>query len=183
VTGRGDAAPTLAAYEFLVRRWAGRLDLVAPGDLERFAQRHIRDSLRALPLLDELGPGACADVGSGAGLPGIPLAITEPDRLWHLLEPRRRRAAFLEEVIRELDLNCEVLAVTAEAAARDPALLKSHALTTARALAAPQRAFALVRPLIAAGGIGAVWLGGGAKVPEIAEEWAPGIAIIRAGRD
>ncbi|MGH2757021.1 MAG: RsmG family class I SAM-dependent methyltransferase, partial [Actinomycetota bacterium] len=64
----------LAAYAALVRTWANRLDLVAPGDLDRFEERHIADSLRLLPLLERLPEGPCVDVGSGAGLPGIPLA-------------------------------------------------------------------------------------------------------------
>jgi 16S rRNA (guanine527-N7)-methyltransferase len=173
----GDA---LADYAALIRRWADRVDLVAPADLDRLEERHIADSLRLAPMLDVLPPGPCVDVGSGAGFPGIPLAIVRPDRPWRLIEPRRRRAAFLEEAVRVLSLDCEVVVVPAEEASADTRFTGAHALATARALAPPQRAFELVMPLVAAGGAGAVFVGEGAPVPPESEEWMPGVAIIRA---
>jgi 16S rRNA (guanine527-N7)-methyltransferase len=167
----------LAEYASLVRSWADRLDLVAPGDLAAFEKRHIEDSLRLLPLVTGAPPGECADVGSGAGLPGIPLAIAS-GRPWRLLEPRVRRAGFLEEVVRELELDCEVAMITAEQAAADPRLMAAHQVVTARALAPPGRAFELLLPLVAPGGSAAVFHGPGADLPRDAEEWAPGIATI-----
>jgi 16S rRNA (guanine527-N7)-methyltransferase len=167
----------LAAYEELVRAWAGRLDLVSPGDLARFGSRHIADSLRALDLVQTAPEGPCADVGSGAGLPGIPLAIAS-GRRWRLLEPRAKRAGFLEEVARSLDLDCEVLRLTAQDAARDPGLAGAHAVATARALAPPKGAVELVMPLVAAGGRAVIFLGRDAELPSGAASWAPGIATI-----
>lgn len=168
----------LGLYADLVRAWAPRLGLVSPGDVERFGERHIEDSLRLVPLLDEAPPGPCADVGSGAGLPGIPLAVVRPERSWRLLEPRRKRAAFLEEAVRALGLDCEVLTATAEEAAVQPALKGAHALVTARALAPPAEAFDLILPLVAPGGIAAVFAGEGAEIPPSAEKWAEGIAMV-----
>jgi 16S rRNA (guanine527-N7)-methyltransferase len=165
-------------YAELVREWSSRLDLISPGDLDRFEERHIEDSLRLLPLLDELPPGPCVDVGSGAGLPGIPLAICS-DRHWRLLEPRKKRAAFLEEVVRELDLDCTVLATTAEQAAGDTSLAEAHALATARALAEPDAAVALLAPLVAPGGMAALFVGERSHPPAGSEPWQPGIAIVR----
>jgi 16S rRNA (guanine527-N7)-methyltransferase len=170
----------LADYAELIRRWAERVDLVAPADLDRLEERHIADSLRLAPLLDVLPSGPCADVGSGAGFPGIPLAIVRPDRLWRLIEPRRRRAAFLEEAIRVLALDCEVVVSSVEEASGDARLARAHALGTARALAPSRRAFELVMPLVAPGGTGAVFVGGGAAMPPESEEWIPGVAIMRA---
>jgi len=137
----------LAAYASLVRDYAEKLDLVSPADLDRFESRHIDDSLRALPYVAEAPPGPAVDVGSGAGLPGIPLAIATPERRWRLLEPRKRRAAFLELVARELDLeNVDVVADTAEAlVAREG---PTHALAVARALATPHEACELLRGLV-----------------------------------
>lgn len=169
----------LDAYVGLVRGWASRLDLVSPGDLERFRERHVEDSLRLLPLLDSVPPGPCVDVGSGAGLPGIPLAIAAPDRHWRLLEPRARRAAFLEEVVRELDLDCEVLPITAQEAASDPRLAGAHALATARAVAPPAEALPLLAPLLAPGGVAALFVGADAEIPPESELWQSGIAIFR----
>jgi 16S rRNA (guanine527-N7)-methyltransferase len=173
-----DVAAKLAAYEDLVRRWAPRLDLISPGDLARFGARHVEDSLRLAPLVRALPPAPALDVGSGAGLPGIPLAIALPDRLWRLLEPRAKRGAFLEEVVRSLALHCEVLPLTAEQAARDPALVGGHSLAVARALAPPPRAFELLAPLVRRDGVVAVYVGRDAELPPGAVLWRDGIAIV-----
>jgi 16S rRNA (guanine527-N7)-methyltransferase len=169
----------LEAYAELVRAWAPRLDLISPGDLERFDERHIEDSLRLLPLLHEVPDGPCIDVGSGAGLPGIPLAIAS-ERHWRLLEPRKKRVGFLEEVVRELGLDCEVIPRRAEEAATDPGLASGHALATARALAGPEVALELLAPLVAPGGASALFIGANSPPPTGSELWQPGIAIVRA---
>ena len=169
----------LQAYEGLLTAWAPRFDLISPGDLGRIRERHIDDSLRALPLLDALGPGPCMDVGSGAGLPGIPLAIAS-ERPWRLLEPRRKRAAFLEEVVRELALTtCEVVAASAEQAALEARLAGAHMAVTARALAPPALAARLCAPLVAPGGVAILYVGTGAEIPSEAEETVPGLITIR----
>ena len=170
----------LGEYAALVRHWAPRLDLVSPGDLERLEERHIADSLRLAPLLDELPKGPCIDVGSGAGLPGIPLAIARPGRAWRLLEPRGRRAAFLEEVVRSLDLTCEVVPLNASQASADRRFRGIHAVGVARALAPPIEALGLVAPLVRADGVTALFVGSGSELPARTTLWAPGIAIIRA---
>ncbi len=168
----------LGAYAELVRKWAPRVNLIAVGDLERFEARHLEDSLRALPLVTGAPEGPAIDVGSGAGLPGVPLAIAEPARLWRMLEPRAKRAAFLEEVARELGLDYEVIRLTAQEAAHDRAFAGVHAVATARALAPPEEAATLLRPLLAAEGVGILFLGADAARPEGAEAAGPGLAII-----
>jgi 16S rRNA (guanine527-N7)-methyltransferase len=174
------AVELLATYARLVGAWAPRTDLVSERDLPRFEQRHVDDSLRLLELVSSAPLGPAADVGSGAGLPGVPLAICDPGREWHLIEPRRKRAAFLEEVVRELDLpNVVVLAITAEEAARDPAFGSNHSIAVARALAAPAVAFDLILPLVAPGGLAAVMIGR-AEAPPNSTTWATGIATVRA---
>lgn len=172
----------LSGYEDLIRAWAPRLDLVSPGDLDRLYERHIADSLRARSLVDAAPRGPCVDVGSGAGLPGVPLAIVT-GRSWRLLEPRARRAGFLDEVVRALDLDCEVLRITAQDAARDPALAGTHAIATARALAPPRDAFDLLGPLLAPGGSAVVFHGEHAELPEGAVRAAAGLATITSSPD
>jgi 16S rRNA (guanine527-N7)-methyltransferase len=175
-----ERVPLLDAYVALVRRHSRSLGLVSASDLDRFERRHIHDCLRVLPLLEHLPAGPGIDVGSGAGLPGIPLAIAAPNRHWRLLEPRAKRAAFLEEVVRSLGLDCDVLRLRAEAAAERPDLVRTHALATARAVAPPQRAFELLRPLVTPGGVSIVFAGPRAQAPLQAEEWDEGLLIIRA---
>ena len=173
-----DLEDGLSAYLELIHAWAGRLDLVSPGDLARFRARHIDDSLKALTLVSGAPPGPAIDVGSGSGVPGIPLALAEPSRHWRLMEPRAQRAAFLEEAVRTLGLDCEVVRTRAEQAVRDPGLAGAHALATARALAPPAEAFAAIMPLVGRGGVGIVWIGAAATVPSGAEVPVPGLATM-----
>ncbi|HZK51540.1 MAG TPA: RsmG family class I SAM-dependent methyltransferase [Actinomycetota bacterium] len=168
----------LAAYARLLRWWAPRADLVASGDLARLESRHIDDSLKARYIVASLPEGAALDAGSGAGFPGVPLAIVEPGRWWRLLEPRAKRAAFLDEVVRELDLNAEVVRRTTQQAASDPSLSGAHAVVTARALAPPTVAFELIAPLVAPDGLRIVWVGSDSEIPSDAEELQGGLAII-----
>lgn len=173
----------LAAYARLLRWWASRVDLVAPGDLDRLESRHIDDSLKARAIVTSAPEGEALDAGSGAGFPGVPLAIVDPGRRWHLLEPRAKRAAFLDEVVRELDLNAEVVRRTTHQAAADPALAGRQAVVTARALAPPAMAFELVAPLVSPVGLIVVWVGAGAEIPPDAEELEGGLAIIARGSE
>jgi 16S rRNA (guanine527-N7)-methyltransferase len=173
----------LARYAALIRSWAPRLDLVSPGDLERLEERHIEDSLRVVPLLDELPPGLCVDIGSGAGFPGIPLAIARPDRRWTLIEPRKLRAAFLDEVVRELEIDCEVVRATAEQCADRAGYRERYVLATARAVADPVDIRSLADPFLVPGGIALVFTGEqyeyvGRRPPE-AVEWRPGLTIMK----
>ncbi len=136
----------LAAFEEQLGRRAVPLGLVARSDLPRLRERHVLDSLRAAAVV---GPRdrTAYDLGSGAGLPGIPVAVARPALRVGLVEPRARRAAFLEAVTEELGLaNVRVLLARAEEL-REPV-----DLCFARGLAPAARSFALARPLLLAGG-------------------------------
>lgn len=106
----------LALFLARLREWAPRVNLLAPGDLPQLVSRHVLDSLAAAGPLRELGPAlSIADIGSGAGFPGIPLAIALAPRRMVLVEPRQRRASFLRAVARELSgLHIEVIRGRAE---------------------------------------------------------------------
>jgi 16S rRNA (guanine527-N7)-methyltransferase len=98
----------LDRYEDLLADRAVPLGMIAEADLPRLAERHILDALRGAPLLPR-EVGTVCDLGSGAGLPGIPVAIARPDATVTLVEPRRNRAAFLELAVERLGLgNAEV---------------------------------------------------------------------------
>ncbi len=101
----GDALARLVVYAELLERWSTRHNLVSFATRDELVRRHIADALAAAPLLS--GAGALLDVGSGAGLPGVPLLVA--CRGWHgtLLEPRQKRWAFLKLVIREIGLDAE----------------------------------------------------------------------------
>jgi 16S rRNA (guanine527-N7)-methyltransferase len=105
------------AYAALLVKWTGAINLVSPKSLEDLWRRHFLDSAQLRTYLPEL-PGSQArvilDVGSGAGFPGLVLALLDCGRV-HLVESDQRKAQFLSEVIRVTGANAEVHAVRVEA--------------------------------------------------------------------
>jgi 16S rRNA (guanine527-N7)-methyltransferase len=102
------------AYVALLKDEAGRHNLVSRATLDDVWNRHILDSAQLVRF--EPRPGASwADIGAGAGLPGIVIACLVSGPVT-LIEPRRLRADFLHKVVASLDLSAEVLAVKAERA-------------------------------------------------------------------
>ena len=96
------ALSRLVRYVDLLDRWRSSANLISCRSADELIERHLLDALVcAWPCA---AASAVADLGSGAGLPGLPLAIVAPERRTLLVEPRRRRASFLREVKRELDL-------------------------------------------------------------------------------
>ena len=138
--------------EFLVDR-AAPMGMVAPSDVPRLRERHILDSLRAVPLLPRANATMC-DLGSGAGLPGIPLAIALPDLQITLVEVRHNRAAFLETVIGALGL--ERVSVHAR---RLETFRSSVDVCLARAFAPAPKAWPAADRLLGAGGMLVYWAG------------------------
>ncbi len=92
----------LARYVSLIESWAAKVNLVSVRSRTELLERHVLDSLAPAPLLGE--SRRIVDLGSGAGFPGIPLAIAEPERELVLIESRGRRATFLKLVAREIGL-------------------------------------------------------------------------------
>jgi 16S rRNA (guanine527-N7)-methyltransferase len=92
----------IAVYIGELKRWARIVNLVSQPETEAIIRKHILDSLAALTVLPP--NGHVLDVGSGAGFPGLPLAIASPTLSVTLLEPRRKRVNFLKEVIRKAKL-------------------------------------------------------------------------------
>lgn len=107
--GRVEAAAVapLARYAELVERWSARHSLVRFADRRELVERHLLDALAGSGELT--GQGRLLDVGSGAGLPGVPLLVARPRWSGDLLEPRQKRWAFLKLVIRELELPAAAL--------------------------------------------------------------------------
>lgn len=98
-------------YNLLVR-WNQRLNLTRLDDIPESVRFHYCESLY-LGLKLPWGPFRVADVGTGAGFPGIPVAILRPDLQVTLIESHRRKAVFLREAVRDLH-NARVLSVRAE---------------------------------------------------------------------
>jgi 16S rRNA (guanine527-N7)-methyltransferase len=135
----------LLAYERLLEERAVPMGLVAEGDVGKIRVRHVLDSLRAAAPL--AGARDAYDLGSGAGLPGIVVAVARPDVWIGLVDSRRRRVAFLELAVAELGLsNVGVLGVRAET------LTEPVDACLARAFAPAAPAWELAEPLLRPGG-------------------------------
>jgi 16S rRNA (guanine527-N7)-methyltransferase len=143
------ADPPVAAlwrYVLELDKWNATYDLTAVASIEDMLYRHVLDSLAIWPHLPR---GDLIDLGSGAGLPGIPLAIVEPTLQITLIEPLGKRARFLNHVVRTLKLgNVAVFNGRAEQWAGP-----TVALVSARAVAALPQLAAWSRPLLHAGGV------------------------------
>ena len=99
--------------------WNGRFNLTAITELDEIVDKHLLDSLAVLPKLKGL---RIADIGSGAGFPGLPLAIANPGRRYTLVESTGKKAGFLHHVVEKLGLrNVEIFHGRAEALKPPPA--------------------------------------------------------------
>src|SRR5882757_3963226 len=109
--------PQLAAYLDLLVRWNARTNLTAIRQPEEMVRRHFGESLFAAANLGDPSnfPNTLLDLGSGAGFPGIPIALAHPEITVTLAESQNKKAAFLREAVRTLGLkNVEVWAGRAE---------------------------------------------------------------------
>lgn len=96
-------AVTVDKYLILLVKWQGAQRLVGSTDREWLVQNVVLDSFSFLPLIPQT-TAALVDIGSGAGIPGIPIAVVRPQLSVVLVEPKRKRASFLSTAARELGL-------------------------------------------------------------------------------
>jgi 16S rRNA (guanine527-N7)-methyltransferase len=139
----GDRLPMAQRYTELLAVQGVQRGLIGPREADRLWERHLLNCavIEALVPID----ARVLDLGSGAGLPGLVLAIARPDLNVELVEPMERRTAFLHEVVAELDLTTVIVT-----RARGSELVRQCDVVTARAVAPLRRlvpeALALVRP-------------------------------------
>jgi 16S rRNA (guanine527-N7)-methyltransferase len=165
----------LERLRVMLTDWSQRMNLVGPSGLAAFWPRHAWDSAQLLKI--EPAARTWADLGAGAGFPGLVLAILlkgEPGAHVHLVESVGKRCRFLEAVAEALDLPASVHCARAETLA-----LPVEAVT-ARALAPLVKLLAFARPTLDLGARGLFLKGRGAEV-EIAEArklWCFQLAVI-----
>jgi 16S rRNA (guanine527-N7)-methyltransferase len=135
----------LERFSALLLRWNRTVNLISPRDEPQLWERHIADSLQLVPLIDPL-PDRAIDLGSGAGFPGLILAIAT-GMPFDLIEADQRKAAFLREAIRITGAPARIHGVRIESAKLAPA-----PLITARALAPLPKLLDLASPRLASGG-------------------------------
>jgi 16S rRNA (guanine527-N7)-methyltransferase len=136
----------LGAYVALLERWSGRINLVGRDTLADPWRRHVLDSAQLLPLIPA-GAGSLIDLGSGAGLPGLVLAILGVEGVG-LVEADAKKCAFLREAARVTET-----AVRIHHARIEAIRTVTSDVVTARALAPLDRLLPLAAPFLAPGGM------------------------------
>lgn len=141
----GDRIELARGYAAALVRDSDLLGLLGPREMPRLWSRHI---LNSAVVADLVSPGkSVCDIGSGAGLPGIPMAIALPETKFTLIEPMERRSDWLIEIVNELGLtNVEVLRARAEEVG------DAFDIATARAVSALPKLLRLCVPLVRHGG-------------------------------
>lgn len=166
------AAPArLARYHSLLAEWNQHMNLTGDTDFDSAIDRLYLDSLAPLAMEGAFPQGASIiDVGTGAGFPGLPLAIARPDLSVMLLDSLGKRLKFLSAVVEELSLtNVRLCHARAEDAGRDAAHREQYDRAVARAVAPLPVLCELLLPMIKPGGEMLCYKG-----PAAEEEWLAG---------
>ena len=180
----GDRLELARLYADLLAGPGVERGLLGPREVDRIWERHI---LNSAALAELIGPGArVIDIGSGAGLPGVPLAIARPDLRVTLVEPMLRRTEFLTEVVEALGIPVEVIRGRAE----EPAVRSGAAgadVVVSRAVADLGKITRWSMPLVRPGGRMLALKGerAAAEAAECGREMAAlgaiGVEVVRCG--
>jgi 16S rRNA (guanine527-N7)-methyltransferase len=167
----------LLKFAALLERWNGAFNLVSRGDIERLGPRHLLDSLSLVRYLK--GPRV-VDLGTGAGLPGLPLAIVREATAFTLVDRNERRIRFVRQASFELGLS-NVDAIASDFVRFRPGDLFDTVVS--RAVTTPSKLWRVAAPLLAPGGqalflVGASLddIGGGAASIERIDIRVPGLS-------
>ncbi|MBO1906069.1 16S rRNA (guanine(527)-N(7))-methyltransferase RsmG [Microvirga sp. 3-52] len=158
----------LELLERELRRWQAIKNLVGPATLDQIWERHIVDSLQLLNLAPDAG--TWLDLGSGAGFPGLVLAIAGAERGLnvHLVESNSRKCAFLRHIVRLTGAPAKVHEARLEAVL--PGFIGKADVVSARALASLAMLLDWTEPLLKAGTMGLFPKGRDAEI-ELTEAW------------
>ena len=141
----------LETYVELLLAWQEKINLIGPSTVENVWGRHVLDGLQLLPYLQDRA-GAVADLGSGAGIPGLMIALGGDLRV-ELYESNGKKVAFLREAIRQTKANAEVHQIRLETL-EDHLPAKLPRYVTARALAPLGQLLNLAQPFLSRGASG-----------------------------
>ncbi len=125
----------LNIYGEMLLEWNEKINLTAITDPEDVVVKHFLDCLLFLKKIHPAASAKIIDVGTGAGFPGVVLAIARPDIKITLLDGLNKRLVFLEEVIKNLGLNAKTMHLRAEEGGKKPELREQFDIATARAVA------------------------------------------------
>lgn len=149
------------SYYAMLSDWNTRVNLTAITEPEDVAKKHFLDSLAAAPYLK--ANAAVADVGTGAGFPGLPLLILRPDLKLTLIDSLQKRLVFLEAVLKELKLSAELVHARAEDAGQNPKYREKFDAALTRAVSGLPVLCELTLPLVKVGGVSIAYKGDSAE--------------------
>jgi 16S rRNA (guanine527-N7)-methyltransferase len=165
----------VSAYVALLLKWNAKMNLTAVREPEEMVSRHFGESLFAARLLlTDAAVGSVIDLGSGAGFPGLPLAIYAPEIPVTLIESQNKKATYLKEVVRALELkNVKVFG------GRGEDFKETAELVTMRAVEKFEQSAGVAAGMVQAGGRLALLIGEG-QVERVALsgfEWAEPVGV------
>jgi len=175
------AAAQLSAYLDLLLEANKKFNLTAVRDRDQAWQKLIVDSLTLLPGLEDLPDGAkLIDVGSGGGVPGIPVAVALPNLRVTLLEVTGKKARFLEDCVSKLELaSVRVVQERAETLGQYPAHRQAYDVAVCRAVGPMSRILEYMLPLVRVGG--RVLAMKGPKLEQELDQAGDALAILGGG--
>jgi 16S rRNA (guanine527-N7)-methyltransferase len=145
------------AYWHLLLEAPRHLNLISRKSLASGPLRHIGDALMALARWECSGGRTLLDIGSGGGLPGLPLALAVPDLSVTLLEPKERKADWLQQAITHLNCVPRVTVRMSRFEEIDWKETSQYDLATVRAVAPPEQALRLILPALGPDAILLLW--------------------------
>lgn len=141
-----------ALYCTELQEWNRRMNLTAITDDEGVAEKHFADSLLPLTMVALPAGASLVDVGSGAGFPGLPMALARPDLRVTFLDSLQKRLTFLAQLTQKLEVPAQMLHARAEDAGQDPQYREQFDIATARAVANLNTLTEYCLPLVKVGG-------------------------------
>ena len=141
-----------ALYCTELQEWNRRMNLTAITDDEGVAEKHFADSLLPLTMVTLPAGASLVDVGSGAGFPGLPMALARPDLRVTFLDSLQKRLTFLAQLTQKLEVPARMLHARAEDAGQDPQYREQFEIATARAVANLNTLAEYCLPLVKVGG-------------------------------
>ncbi|MBQ8164460.1 MAG: 16S rRNA (guanine(527)-N(7))-methyltransferase RsmG [Clostridia bacterium] len=154
-------------YKRLLQEWNEKMNLTAITDDESIMVKHFADSVSIVPFVREIGAKNAADIGTGAGFPGIPLKICCPELDLCLCDSLAKRLTFLNEVCRQTELkNVDIVHSRAEDLGRNPKYREKFDFVTARAVAAMPVLLEYCMPFVKVGGYFAAMKGNPENEPD-----------------
>lgn len=160
-----ETARRLAAYVTLLLRWNERMNLTALNDRERGIDRLVIEPLLAARRIPSASR-SLIDIGSGSGSPAIPIRIARPELFLRMVEAKGRKAAFLREAVRRLDLDGTVVEGCRYEKLRERSALRgAHDILTVRGVRLEERAAGRLQEFVRPGGMVLIFCAADQPVP------------------